>query len=988
MRAQTIHLVPWEADFIDALARFILEDGQAAAGDLSRYLIVFPHIRPQYYLTERLLKAPELPKPCLLPEMQPLGLLLSRLRTQAVREPLRTAGLLDQVGLLRDCVRRVRDAAPGRLGGLPLDDLSLFFPWGCRLATLMEDLFRLGPEQGAPGTLALLEEDAAPFAVALLEQLDNIFAAYVEGLAAASWTTPAQDAWLLGKNPDRALELLQDRRVILAGFDEFSVVEEQLVRRLWEQGGAELLLHADPLLAAPQPGAAPHWSCRPLQELCRRWGALPQLYASAASAAGDADSGPSMRFYRGFDLHSQLHAMQNELTPIQRSCGQRTAVVLTDPGMLLPVLHHLERKDVNIGMGFPLQRAPLHRLLELLLRLQENSPRPDVYYWKDCLECIRHPYVKMLRLGPLENDQQPLRPLFADLEAQLRKEQKYTRPTEWEMPYDERQEQVDPQQLEQLWDTVIRCCFTQWERLASLEALAGALEDLCLTLIEHGGELWKHFPIDAECLHRLLHNVIPALANSSISSIKLKRETLFSILRELLRAEHVPFEAEDLADIQLLGLRETRLLHFDNVLILGANDEQLPGNPGRDPLLPDALRPLLGLPDGRETENRTAYQVFRLIQGARNVIFCSQSGIQGGDRKSTPSRFVEELVWEEEKRRGQALTPFDPPLFTVHYPMRAIRHVNRGIEKSPDVQEALVRRMQRGLSPSVLDTYLRCPAQFCYAEVFNLRGPDEVDEQGSMAEIGSMTHEVLQEFLTPWVGRYVTAEQLNPDALAALFTERLEQNVLAGNLPYDRLLLLRTAGQIRMRQFVRNFSATTILELEDTHPRMFSCDGLEIKLSGKIDRVDQRENGLLILDYKTGRPRLPRLAFWQEQENWDLLAQWDPAADTRDETLATLYGLLKSIQLPSYMYLYAPRASGARGQLQDAALVRLGNECEELALLGPDCEDGLREQILADRIPALLDFLLRHMLHSSHFFPRPDKHCEWCAFRNGCENGV
>ena len=335
MRAQIIHIIPWETDFIESLARFILEDGQAAGGDLSPYLIVFPHIRPRYYLTERLLNAPELPKPCLLPEMQPLGLLLSRLRTHVVREPLRTAGLLDQVGLLRDCVRQVGDATPGRLGGLPVDDLSLFFPWGCRLAALMEDLFRLGPEQSAPGSLALLEEDAAPFAVALLEQLDNIFAAYVEGLAAASWTTSAQDAWLLGKDPDRALEQLQGRRVILAGFDGFSGVEEQLVRRLWEQGGAEVLLHADPQLAAGHPEAVPHWSCRPLLELCRRWGALPQLYAPSA----EGGNSPSLRFYRGFDLHSQLHAMQNELTPIQRSCGERTAVVLTDPGMLLPVLH-------------------------------------------------------------------------------------------------------------------------------------------------------------------------------------------------------------------------------------------------------------------------------------------------------------------------------------------------------------------------------------------------------------------------------------------------------------------------------------------------------------------------------------------------------------------------------------------------------------------------------------------------------------------------
>ena len=994
-----IHIVSWERDFIDALVGFVLDDarGRGLGSDLSAYLIVFPHIRPRYYLTERLLQAPELPKPCLLPEMQPLGLLLSRLRTHVVRKPLRTVGLLDQVGLLRDCVRRVRDAAPGRLSALPVDDLSLFFPWGCRLAALMEDLFRLGPEQCAPGALAVLEEDAAPFAVALLEQLDQIFAAYVEGLAAASWTTPGQDAWLLGKELDQALEMLADRRVILAGFEDLRGVEEQLVRRLWGQGGAEVLLHADPLLAQSGEQAQPHWSCRPLQELCKRWGARTELYEprgktapvfSASpdpSASPDFPGGPRLRFYRGFDLHSQLHAMQNELAPVQRSCAQRTAVVLTDPGMLLPVLHHLERKDVNIGMGFPLQRAPLHRLLEILLQLQENSPRPDVYYWRDCLECIRHPYVKMLRTGPQDADQQPLRPLFASLEGSLRRQQKYTRPTEWEMPFDAARDQADPQQLEVLWDAVVRCCFTQWETLKTLVDVAGALENLCLTLIEHGGELWRHFPIDAECLHRLLHNVIPALANSSISTVTLRRDTLFSILREMLRSEHVPFEAEDLADIQLLGLRETRLLHFDNVLILGADDELLPGNPGRNALLPDTLRPLLGLSDGRDSENRIAYQVFRLLRGARNVVFCSQTGVQGGDRKSTPSRFVEELVWEEEKRRGVPLGPFDPPLFTVHYPMRAIQHANRAHAKSPAIQEALLARMQRGLSPSRLDAYLRCPARFYYEDVLNIRALDEVDEEGSMAEIGSLVHAVLHEYLTPWVGRQVTAVQLDAGALAALFSERLEENSLAGNLPYDRFLLLRTAGQLRLRQYIRNFADTIILELERKHRRAVPCGQLNIPVYGMVDRVDQRANGLLILDYKTGGARMPGIKFWQEQHNWEMLAAWDPE-DLEHDPLAELHGLVQSVQLPAYLYLYAQDAAAAAPA--DAALVQLAGDCTEKALLGPDCDSGLRELVLEERIPVLLGFLLDHMVRSPWFQPRPDRHCGWCPYRNGCENGI
>ncbi len=128
------------------------------------------------------------------------------------------------------------------------------------------------------------------------------------------------------------------------------------------------------------------------------------------------------------------------------------------------------------------------------------------------------------------------------------------------------------------------------------------------------------------------------------------------------------------------------------------------------------------------------------------------------------------------------------------------------------------------------------------------------------------------------------------------------------------------------------------------------------------------------------------MKFWQEQENWDRLSAWHPGADPQDETLQLLYEQVKSVQLPSYLYLYGSR-SDAR-LLQEAALVRLASECEEHPLLGADCEDDLRRQVLDERIPALLHFLLLHMIRSERFLPHPDRHCDWCAFRNGCENGV
>ena len=66
-------------------------------------------------------------------------------------------------------------------------------------------------------------------------------------------------------------------------------------------------------------------------------------------------------YFAGYDLHSQLKALQQDLdAPSEAS----TAILLTHGDLLLPVLHHLPDKEVNISMGYPLDRSPLFHLLD------------------------------------------------------------------------------------------------------------------------------------------------------------------------------------------------------------------------------------------------------------------------------------------------------------------------------------------------------------------------------------------------------------------------------------------------------------------------------------------------------------------------------------------------------------------------------------------------------------------------------------------------
>ena len=98
-------------------------------------------------------------------------------------------------------------------------------------------------------------------------------------------------------------------------------------------------------------------------------------------------------------------------------------MVLPHPALLMPTLHHLPRKDVNISLGYPLDRSLLARLADTVFRVRE-SRRPDGRTHLLPLDLIRHPYVRMLRLPPGNDGRtphgKPLRPLLRLLEERLR----------------------------------------------------------------------------------------------------------------------------------------------------------------------------------------------------------------------------------------------------------------------------------------------------------------------------------------------------------------------------------------------------------------------------------------------------------------------------------------------------------------------------------------------------------------------------------------
>ncbi len=981
-----VGVIPWTEDFFTGVAKRLVA---ATGGDFRDVLVLFPLRRAARYLCERLQAMPEMPKPCLLPEMTAISEWIAGLGGSFLPEPPAMIEVLDRVAILHDIVRELTPEAEAT-GGFPLE-MTCFFPWGLELAELMEELFR----QNMPGKdLLYLEGQVLAPAATLLARLGDIHNRYRERLAAEGLATPGLCQSLAAQNAAAVADRLAGKRIFACGFAVLSGSEKLLFRTLWRRGLLEMLWHGDPALA--EPAGRVHFACLEQRRLLGDFSARAVVLADGEPRRSRHKADPTrptlildakaanlsskrLRFFEGHDLHAQLKALEQALA--EADDLESTAIVLPDTGLLSPVLHILPEKDVNISMGYPLARSSLARLLETIMALQETRLGSGRYHWRELVALLRHPYLKMLRLG----EEEPLRAAFHGLEAAIRQGGAYADPLRLEIPLPEGEAPAEA--VAALCRRTLACCLTAFEDITTPRRLGLALAGLAELLIdpEHCGDAWERFLIDAECLFRLASSVIPALVSGRLADAELPRSTLFALLRRQLADERAAFEAEPLTGLQVMGVLETRLLSFRRVFVLDAVEDKLPGQDPYDPLLPDALRRLLGLPDSRERDLVSAYNIYRLFFGAEEITVLYRTGATGAglfEDKPVRSRFVEQLLWEEEKRLGRVLAPGEPPVSLVRLPLCPIPNNDPAIPRTPAVDERLAAHLTgRELSATFLDAYLACPLRFFYRSLSPLAPLVEVAEDGDRAAIGEVVHETLREFFIPQVGRDIDGADLDAAALQDLFEARLRAHAAFESLPPDGRLLLLRSGRTKLASMAANTPRTTPLALEITLRAGLDVDGRTYLFSGRADRVDRREDGVVILDYKTGSPTMPKPLLWSDEAFWNRVEAWRPGTGD-PELLREVAERVGSVQLPLYCWLYAT----SRGETPaDAAVVELRRDGGEAMLFGRRADAADKEEAILRRTPALLAFVLRHLASIESFTPRPvERRCAWCEFRQAC----
>ena len=369
-------------------------------------------------------------------------------------------------------------------------------------------------------------------------------------------------------------------------------------------------------------------------------------------------------------------------------------------------------------------------------------------------------------------------------------------------------------------------------------------------------------PLFQESLFRAytLVNRIDDLKKEGVLTVT--TNTLQRLVGQLIQTTSIPFHGEPAEGLQVMGVLETRNLDFDHVLLLSCNEGMMPRNVNDSSFIPHSIRQAYELTTIENKVGIYSYYFHRLLQRAKDITILYNNSTEGGQRGEM-SRFMLQMM--------------------VEYP-HAIRHYSlttgqQSVRWQPDViQKSFNSRHPTSnsiLSPTAINTWLRCPLRFFYRYVGGLKEPDVPDDELELDNrmFGNVFHraaDLLYHRLPQYVDKSILQHLLrNKQEIERAVDEAF--HIEMPNLPKSGLYIIQREVIIQyLRQLLTLDLRQTpfrILGLEIDVYRTIShivSDLSPLKIGGRIDRLDLVDEGtanerIRVVDYKTSARQLKPL---------------------------------------------------------------------------------------------------------------------------------
>lgn len=635
-----------------------------------------------------------------------------------------------------------------------------------------------------------------------------------------------------------------------------------------------------------------------------------------------------------------------------------TAVVLMDENLLVPFLsvvplHRTDQPEIaihyNVTMGYPLAASPfadyIQQWLKLLIAKSEDAEKR--LWVPGFIQLLNNPLVGLL--------------MDVDVHAflsEIKKQKLFFQDTEEWL-----QANANPD-------------FTSFinRHFVGINGPSGflkALNEMLLALAAKPEMADPQYVLLRNQLLRLIKIVkmlnVMLAEHLNVTSFN----SLQNLFERLITREEISLKGEPLSGVQVMGLLETRNLDFENIIFLGANEGMLPKTAFQDSFIPFDLRRAYQLPLPNTKTNIVAYHFYRFMQRAQNVvmIYNSEAESLGAGQAS---RFI--LQMEHVLQKKNPLLHLEKRV--VHIPIAGVNPKAGSIEicKDDKVFQQLGRLAERGISPSAITTFIRCPLQFYFSYLLRPKLPEQLETNIESNTFGSVVHACLESLYQDFIGKEIIPDRLllKLDDLDEILLSKFTEFYGIHKLSYGKNLLIVQVAKTYIRRFVKNDireikrQPRILVALEQRLESEVSLNGKKIKIKGFIDRIDRQVDtrALRIVDYKTGKVNENELKI----KNWDDLLVEPKFA--------------KALQVLMYQWLYQKNHPDEKDM--SAGLISLRSAQSPFLPVRHDVPD-LEGQLTANIESVIHDLLTQIYDPAQAFMQTADaERCSYCDYQQLC----
>lgn len=658
----------------------------------------------------------------------------------------------------------------------------------------------------------------------------------------------------LKTEPEKLLDKLPSENYVIVGFNVLNETERQLFKFLQQNKNTYFYWDYDEAYKDYEAG---RFVKQDIEMFGNRFADHPEYYKNfskkknirfIASPTENAQS----RFV-GQWIQENIHSSENL---------NENAVVLCNESILPSVLHSIppvlgenEEMALNVTMGYPLGDTPVFSFVQALMELQIHG-KADKHSWKytQVANVLRHPFTRKLSGNHSVTILNHL------------KKSNIMFPSENDLivaPTGDTELLISEERSNQFLATL----FTHQN---SQKSIIMYVRDV-LKMVGASYKSVKDETLQKESIfnaYTIINRILTLQEEED--AFKVNEETLYRLVRQIMSAKSIPFHGEPAIGLQVMGVLETRNLDFKNVILLSCNEDMLPKNTHKASLIPYNLREAHGMTTMEKQVSLYAYHFYNLLQRAEDITIMYNSSTDGLN-KGEMSRFMMQMQIESDKILGKGQEIIELNITAAN---ESQTEEDGRVTKTDEVMKRMNEHFaNHPLSPSAINTYLRCPLQFYFQHVALFKQQDEVVEEVDNPTFGNIFHYCMEQIYKPFIGRQIQSGNLleiarNKDLIEQLVDEGFAVQFFNKPKGQERYVN-KYNGQQRLNHYVlckyiknqlefdAKFCPFSILGLEEYISQQVDIDGTKVMLGGYIDRYETlyHEDGsesIRIVDYKSG----------------------------------------------------------------------------------------------------------------------------------------